>query len=118
MQAQLADILSVARPRNLSLGVTGALLAHHGYFAQVLEGSRANIDVLMDYIGRDPRHEAIRVVRIVEAPERRFANWSMAQAAPTPALGAFFSDRDDEVAIDPEGLIAVLWEGAGALLRV
>jgi len=116
--AQLADILRVARPRNLSLGVTGALLAHRGYFAQVLEGARGNGDVLMDYIGRDPRHEAIRIVRAEERRDRMFANWSMAQVVPSAALDAFLADDGEGVGMDPDGFVAALRQSTGAQLHL
>lgn len=92
--AQVDAILAAARPRNLSLGVSGALLATSGRYAQILEGSRANVDVLMDYIRRDPRHRDIRVVLIEELEARRFANWSMAHVPPSQALDTLLADLE------------------------
>lgn len=119
--AQVQDILAVARPRNLSLGVTGALLADAGRFAQVLEGSQANIDVLMDYIRRDPRHTDISIAHVEERSARRFANWSMAHVPPSRAiddlLEALTADRGASEAL-ASNFIAALQQSTSALLRL
>lgn len=120
LPADVEAILAVARPRNLSLGVTGALLAESGRFAQVLEGSGANIDALMDSIRRDVRHRDVRVVLREEVEARRFASWSMAHIPPSHALDALMSDLSD--AEGDKGLadtfIEMLRHSNSALLRL
>lgn len=81
-RAQIEHILAVARVRNLALGVTGALLHMNGRFAQVLEGPAAAVNQLTVAILRDARHADIRIVRVADIAERRFAAWSMAEIAP------------------------------------
>jgi len=119
--AQVEHILAVARPRNLSLGVTGALFADRGLYAQVLEGSRESVDVLMDYIDRDPRHNGIAIVRDRQISARQFANWSMAHVPPSRALDELL----DALALPGEAgegaaarFVETLRHSASALLRL
>lgn len=75
---QINNIVDVARSRNARLDVTGALIATHAAFAQLLEGSSAAIDELMHSIRNDVRHEHVRVVQDHTREARRFARWTMA----------------------------------------
>lgn len=76
--AQLADILSIARSRNKSLDVTGALISSYGTFAQLIEGPPSSIDALMVSINRDKRHRDVKVISVKNNTQRRFPNWAMA----------------------------------------
>lgn len=87
-RTQLESILSVARVRNLALGVTGALVPLEDMFAQVLEGTEIAVNQLMVAILRDTRHADIRIVRVNEIQARRFATWTMAEIPPLPAAVA------------------------------
>lgn len=75
---QIESIVEVARSRNRTLDVTGALIATDTAFAQALEGPPAAIDELMASIRRDIRHKDVRVVVDQEIDGRRFPGWSMA----------------------------------------
>ena len=55
LEAVIQDILVAARKTNSRLGVTGALLFSHGYFAQALEGSQASIETVFQLIQCDTR---------------------------------------------------------------
>ena len=77
-EGSLTDILRVSRSHNAALGVTGALLFNHQYFAQVLEGERSSISHLFCKICRDSRHEAVTIVEAKIIAARKFQNWSMA----------------------------------------
>lgn len=76
-EQELADLLAVSRARNSAHDITGMLLYRGGEFVQILEGTRSDVESLMEIIGRDPRHEDVRV--LIEEPlhERRFAEWTM-----------------------------------------
>jgi hypothetical protein len=76
--SEIQDILAVARPRNQSLGVTGALIFTNDNFAQLLEGPADAIDQLMTSIRQDPRHKDVRTVREEKDVTRRFDGWHMA----------------------------------------
>jgi hypothetical protein len=73
----VGDILAASRTRNAQAGITGALLASHGCFVQVLEGSAGAVTSLMEKIERDPRHGGIRRIPDARADRRLFADWSM-----------------------------------------
>ena len=86
-EADIRDIVDAAHVRNVRLNVTGALIATDGRFAQILEGSRAAIDELMESIRRDRRHTQVHVVQDRDAPRRDFADWSIAYSG-----GSLFVD--------------------------
>lgn len=96
---EIAKIIEVSRERNRALKVTGALIATHRFFAQVLEGPDAAIDELMLSIARDRRHRDVTVVRREALPARRFDNWSMAYSG-----AAGYVDRDIEPLFARSGL--------------
>lgn len=77
-QGQIESIVDVARARNRTLEVTGALISTETAFAQVLEGSADMVEEVMASIRRDTRHTDLRVVSDQEIKERRFPSWSMA----------------------------------------
>lgn len=76
-QADLLDLLRIARANNAAAAITGVLLYHQERFFQVLEGPDAAVHARFRRIEADPRHTDM-VVRLVDTtPERRFAAWSM-----------------------------------------
>jgi hypothetical protein len=76
--AELSDIVAAAQARNAALGVTGALIHAQGYFAQVIEGKRDDIEELMVSIRRDPRHVELVITEACAITERRFKSWMLA----------------------------------------
>lgn len=76
-EAMLADLLAASRSSNERLEVTGMLLYRRGRFVQVLEGSSAAVDDVLNRIRADDRHSDVRV--LIEEPlaQRVFADWSM-----------------------------------------
>lgn len=93
---EVYELVGVARSRNATLDVTGALIFTETHFAQILEGSAAAVEELMVSIRADRRHREVNTVSVIETPQRRFADWSMAYSGPsfyldrhvTPLLGA------------------------------
>lgn len=70
-------IVGSSQVRNRRRQVTG-LLAYTGqHFAQVVEGSAAEVDGLLHSIADDPRHRQMRVLQRLEDVSRRFGSWSM-----------------------------------------
>ena len=116
-------IVETALSRNPTLGITGALLFTGDHFAQVLEGDRGSIEILMADICRDPRHDQILIVHQGPIAERRFADWSLAYLGPSQ----FVSRHVTRLLNEPspaqhrravEWLNDLLWEfaaGPGAL---
>lgn len=78
MDADLGEILRVARVNNALRGITGALVLYDNWFAQVLEGDEAEIQKLFAVIKSDSRHSGIEVSQQARVSGRAFARWAMA----------------------------------------
>lgn len=76
-QAELRGLLSKARARNSTVGITGLLLYHNQSFFQILEGEEEDTDSIFARIGRDPRHNRILLLSKKNIEERNFGDWSM-----------------------------------------
>ncbi len=74
----LAQILSVARIRNETSGLTGILLCGRCTVMQYLEGPRAELERTFGRINQDQRIYDLRVDVTRSMAERLFPNWSMA----------------------------------------
>jgi hypothetical protein len=77
-------ILEISHLHNKANGLTGALLLCDGWFLQVLEGRRIDVDVVYGRIEVDSRHHSLRKVHGGPLIERRFAAWSMCGRALSP----------------------------------
>lgn len=75
--AELRELLSVARSNNSARGVTGMLLYHQGSFIQVLEGAQPEVESIYAKIEQDPRHENSTILLKGDADERTFEGWAM-----------------------------------------
>jgi hypothetical protein len=79
-RTELGSLFSAARSSNKKQDITGALLVHGDWFAQVLEGSEAPIRTLFARIEQDGRHDSVSV--IASGPATRvFGRWSMARVS-------------------------------------
>ncbi|EAQ96248.2 BLUF domain-containing protein [Congregibacter litoralis] len=76
--AQMLDILEVAREKNAQLGVTGVLLHRQDSFFQVLEGAKEEVKALFEKISKDFRHERVEVVTEGPIQNREYNDWRMA----------------------------------------
>jgi len=86
------DILAVARNRNASVDVTGALLFTEGRFVQVLEGERDKVHEVFERIGTDARHADVEILSAQYSERRRFKEWSMAYVGDNEVLRDKFAD--------------------------
>jgi hypothetical protein len=79
-EAELAEILRVARQNNQRKGITGALILYEekGRFAQVLEGPEETVKALISSIKKDPRHDSVEIREAGNVPARLFSRWAMA----------------------------------------
>lgn len=73
----LPDILQASRVGNRRDDITGVLAAWDGWYVQVLEGPRPNVERTFSRIARDRRHEDVVLVSARAADARRFGDWSM-----------------------------------------
>lgn len=85
---EIENIVSLSVQRNGQLQVRGALVFTERHFAQVLEGPKDSVDMLMNSINRDPRHEQVTVVGESVTDDYRFPNWTLAYHG-----GASFMDQ-------------------------
>ena len=79
--AELSNIFRVARRKNAELGITGALLMYHDWFAQTLEGEERAVRALYARIEKDPRHDTVEMLEDGFVASRVFARWAMAEVA-------------------------------------
>ena len=73
----LTSIIDVTITLNTLRSVTGNLFFDKGYFGQILEGSRSEIEEIWGRIKKDPRHSNIKLIGITEIEERRFPGSSI-----------------------------------------
>ncbi|MEJ2867539.1 BLUF domain-containing protein [Actinomycetospora sp. OC33-EN08] len=79
--AAVSNILSTSRRNNPAQGITGALVVFDIDVVQTLEGEQEKVQALYERIGRDPRHEDVKLVETHEGVDRAFVKWSMAHVA-------------------------------------
>jgi hypothetical protein len=82
LEADILDLLKVARDKNARLEVSGLLVYQKrtNEFLQILEGEKNVIFDLLETIKADDRHKRLHVIHDQEIPERGFKGWSMAFA--------------------------------------
>jgi hypothetical protein len=83
----VSEIVDFSRPRNASLGVTGALVFNGTRFSQLLEGGEAEVLELQRSIRRDLRHDQITTVQMGTGEKRLFGSWSLVYSGPSRFLG-------------------------------
>ena len=76
-QDDLNQLLSKARNKNQSLGISGLLLFHDGSFLQFLEGPAEAVQELYNTIEADKRHGEVKLVMRREIEARNFGDWKM-----------------------------------------
>ena len=79
-KAHLDRVLRSARVNNARVGVTGALFYNTVFFAQVLEGSFAEVQRIFERLQLDTRHSDLVVLQSGFTSKRDFGDWSMAFA--------------------------------------
>ena len=73
----VTNLLARARSRNSLYKITGMLLYDSGSFLQVLEGPADSIDIVLQSIMRDKRHNSTRIILRQSVPAREFQSWAM-----------------------------------------
>jgi len=75
--SNLSEITSKAVISNKSNGITGILFFDYGYFGQILEGERGNVEDTWEKIQKDKRHQNVKLLSLTDIKERRFPDWAM-----------------------------------------
>ncbi len=99
----LFNMLSEARAKNATLGITGHLLYTEEVFVQCIEGKPEAIESLWHSLQRDARHYDIELLARGPLEKRRFNDWSMAFSS-YPSLNRF--NMSGFFAVDKEGMSA------------
>lgn len=81
MKGQIEAILRSSRANNERAGVTGALFYNKVFFAQVLEGSFAEVQTTFERLQLDRRHSDLVVLQSGYVSAREFGAWSMAYSS-------------------------------------
>lgn len=98
--AAVADLVEASIANNRRCEITGALLFTGAHFAQILEGSEGSIAALMKSIGRDARHDQLRVINHTAVKERKFQHWALAYEGPS----LFIARHVERVLASPSGV--------------
>jgi hypothetical protein len=99
----LFNMLSEARAKNATLGITGHLLYTEEVFVQCIEGTPDAVESLWRSLQRDARHHDIELLARGPLELRRFSDWSMAFSS-YPSLNRF--NMPGFFAVDKEGMSA------------
>ncbi len=82
-ESELQRILEKSKINNAPQGITGLLVYGGGMFLQWLEGPRDKVEALMARLERDPRHETIVRLQVLDGlKERLYPTWAMRNVAP------------------------------------
>lgn len=76
-EADVAGILETSQRKNPQRGLTGFLIYNGRNFLQLLEGDAAAIDILMEELRADKRHNGLVRIEDVAIDVRRFTDWTM-----------------------------------------
>lgn len=118
--SDLQTLVSKARARNRSLGITGMLAFEQDCFFQTLEGPPAQLNLLWSAIRQDTRHSHIEVLSEHVVTSRLFSDWDLLMderfldvpmpASPTPPAVADHVARIVGLALDGDdtGLNALI----------
>lgn len=74
----LRQIIATAQLKNRRRDLSGVLAVGKGLFAQVLEGSHAEVEETLERIRADSRHNDVQLVSDSVTTTRLFDRWSMA----------------------------------------
>lgn len=110
------QIVESSRRNNRALDISGALMLADRTFAQVIEGTRENVETMRKKILADDRHRDIKTLWRGAVRERRFAGWTLAYAQSSHFYQSVMSEirrRADDPAASPTviRLMARLAEG-------
>lgn len=80
----LDEIFRVSVANNRRDAITGCLALPDRTFIQVIEGSRARVEGLIERIRSDARHQNMTVLGEWPIQNRLFSGWAMARPDPAP----------------------------------
>lgn len=102
VQAEIDNILDVAREANAAADITGALMFNNGCFAQILEGKLDNVEETFERIQCDERHADVVILSLETVEQRRFSSWSMGYVGNEKTVAEQFERIRIESGFDPK----------------
>lgn len=75
--AELEELTTQAARKNARREITGMLAYNGKSFMQLLEGDQAQLETLVEKIGKDDRHRDLIVIRRREIDARECPDWTM-----------------------------------------
>lgn len=113
VRSSVQSVLAASRRNNAQAQVTGALMFTDGYFAQVLEGRRDEVERVFERIQLDERHAEVQLLSFDAVSSRVFPTWSMAfignSAAGREMFGHYAQTTGfDFAAADSDAMVAHL----------
>jgi hypothetical protein len=78
VESAAGEFVPLAMEKNDEHDISGLVLAHEGYYLQLIEGERERINQLYTNLVKDERHECVTLLRYTQLREREFGDWSMA----------------------------------------
>jgi hypothetical protein len=104
LQGGIDALLATAQRHNPEHQITGALVAHKGWFIQVLEGPEDEVHGLFRKICLDERHCSANLVSEGPVETRDFAHWSMCARQLSSLDARILAELDRNAAFDPADL--------------
>ena len=104
--AEVDAIVATSVFKNALVEVTGLLLAHEGWFVQVLEGPAQAVMTTYQRILNDPRHSECRILSAGPVPQREFSDWDMCARQIGMADAAILRTLSQRQNFDPSALPA------------
>jgi hypothetical protein len=98
---EIGEIVKTSVRNNREAGVTGLLLAHQGWFLQVLEGAPVRVQTLYGRIVDDNRHVSSQVISATLVSKRLFGEWDMCARRLRPEDDAILGVLDARGVFDP-----------------
>ena len=89
--SELEEIYQTSRGNNAAAEITGLLIYNGTHFLQIVEGTEAAIETLIERIRRDDRHKGFEIRDKRKVDARSFPDWAMELLRVTPG---FFQARD------------------------
>ena len=77
LSATVQTVLRTSRRNNARASISGMLLTFDGHFLQVLEGRDDQVKETLARVGRDDRHDDIKVLGTDFCAVRAFGRWAM-----------------------------------------
>lgn len=117
-EVDIHKMLSLIRPKNQSMDVTGMLLYANQQFLQLLEGRRDDVNQIFQSISHDARHYDVNLISVRSIQKRNFRNWDMAFSGGDDVahLEAQENKADFSVKLlTPENALALLTKQHGLL---